>query len=61
MHVWTRLKPESERVTGLGIYPYGMVEHDGHVGQLLAKLDVVDIVDNTVVMYSTDIGAEAMT
>ena len=39
MHVWTRLKPESRGKTGLGIYADGMVEHDGHVGQLLKKLD----------------------
>jgi len=61
MHVWTRLAPESEGVTGLGIYPDGMVEHDGHVGQLLDKLDELGIADNTIVMYSTDNGAEAMT
>ena len=61
MHVWTRLKPESEGVTGLGVYPDGMVEHDGHVGQLLDKLDELGIADNTIVMYSTDNGAEAMT
>lgn len=61
MHVWTRLKPESKGVTGLGIYPDGMVEHDGHVGELLDKLDELDIADNTIVMYSTDNGAEAMT
>ena len=61
MHVWTRLKAESEGVTGLGIYPDGMVEHDGHVGPLLAKLDELGIADNTIVMYSTDNGAEAMT
>ena len=29
MHIWTHLKPESEGKTGLGIYPDGMVEHDG--------------------------------
>ena len=39
MHVWTHLKPESQGVTGVGLYPDGMVEHDGHVGQLLDKLD----------------------
>jgi arylsulfatase len=39
MHVWTHLKAESEGVTGLGIYPDGMVEHDGHVGTLLDLLD----------------------
>jgi len=58
MHVWTRLKPESEGVTGQGLYADGMVEHDGHVGQLLAKLDELGIADNTIVMYSTDNGAE---
>ena len=35
MHIFTRLKPESKGVTGLGVFPDGMVEHDGHVGQLL--------------------------
>ncbi len=58
MHIWTHLKKESEGKTGLGIYPDGMVEHDGHVGQLLDKLDTLGIADNTIVMYSTDNGAE---
>ncbi len=58
MHIWTRLKAESQGVTGLGVYPDGMVEHDGHVGQLLDKLDELGIADNTVVMYTTDNGAE---
>lgn len=58
MHVWTRLKPESRGVTGQGLYADGMVEHDGHVGQLLAKLDELGIADNTIVMYATDNGAE---
>jgi hypothetical protein len=34
----------------------GMVEHDGHVGQLLKKLDDLGIADNT-----TDNGANMMT
>jgi arylsulfatase len=58
MHVWTRLKKESQGVTGQGLYADGMVEHDGHVGQLLDKLDKLGITDNTIVMYSTDNGAE---
>ena len=37
MHIWTRLKPESQGKTGLGIYPDGMVEHDGQVGQILKE------------------------
>ena len=61
MHIFTHLKPESEGVTGLGIYADGMVEHDGQVGQLLAKLDELGIADNTIVMYSTDNGAETFT
>jgi len=61
MHVWTHLKPESEGKTGLGVYADGMVEHDAMVGQLLAKLDELGIADNTIVMYSTDNGAEVFT
>jgi len=60
MHIFTHLKKESEGKTGLGIYPDGMVEHDGHVGQVLAKLKELGLEDNTIVMYSTDNGAEAM-
>jgi arylsulfatase len=60
MHVFTHLKKESQGVTGLGVYPDGMVEHDGHVGKLLDKLDELGIADNTIVMYSTDNGAEVM-
>jgi len=60
MHIWTHLKPESQGKTGLGIYPDGMVEHDAHVGQLLKKLDDLGIAENTIIMYSTDNGAEAM-
>ena len=60
MHIYTRLKAESEGVTGQGIYADGMVEHDGHVGQLLDKLDELGITENTIVMYSTDNGAEVM-
>ena len=37
-----------------------MVEHDGHVGQVLAKLKELGLDENTIVMYSTDNGAEMM-
>jgi arylsulfatase len=60
MHIWTHLKKASEGKTGLGVYPDGMVEHDGQVGELLKKLDDLGIADNTIVIYSTDNGAEAM-
>jgi len=58
MHIWTHLKPESEGKTGLGVYADGMAEHDAMVGQLLAKLEELGIADDTIVMYSTDNGAE---
>nr|WP_237220278.1 arylsulfatase [Salipiger sp. CCB-MM3] len=60
MHIWTHLQPDLQGVTGQGVYADGMAEHDGHVGQLLDKLDELGIADNTVVMYSTDNGAEKM-
>jgi arylsulfatase A-like enzyme len=60
MHIFTHLKKESRGVTGLGVYPDGMVEHDGQVGKLLDKLDELGIADNTIVVYTTDNGAEVM-
>ena len=60
MHVWTHLQDSAKGKTGLGVYPDGMVEHDNHVGQLLDKLDELGIADNTIVMYSTDNGAEEL-
>jgi len=60
MHIWTHLKEGVKGKTGLGVYPDGMVEHDRQVGQLLAKLDELGIADNTIVMYSTDNGAEEL-
>jgi arylsulfatase A-like enzyme len=60
MHIWTHLKEESKGKTGLGVYPDGMVEHDAHVGQVLAKLTELGMDENTIVMYATDNGAETM-
>jgi arylsulfatase len=59
MHIFTHLKPGSEGKSGLGVYADGMVEHDAQVGQLLDKLKELGIEDDTIVMYSTDNGAEA--
>ena len=47
MHFWTHVKPESEVRPALGSCSDGMVEHDGHVGQLLKKLDDLGIADQT--------------
>jgi arylsulfatase A-like enzyme len=61
MHIFTHLKPESDGKTGLGLEADGMVEHDAHVGQLLKKLDDLGVADNTIVVYTSDNGAEMMT
>jgi arylsulfatase len=61
MHIFTHLKAASVGKTGLGVYADGMVEHDGHVGQLLAALKEMGLDENTIVMYSTDNGAETFT
>lgn len=61
MHIFTHLKPASDGKTGLGVYADGMVEHDGMVGQLLARLKELGVEDNTIVIYTTDNGAETFT
>lgn len=60
-HIWTHLKPESQGTTGIGLYPDAMVEHDLSVGRMLDLLDELGIADNTIVMYSSDNGAEKAT
>ena len=58
MHVFTHLKPSSVGKTGHGLYPDGMVELDGYVGDLLKKVDDLGVTDNTIVVFTTDNGAE---
>ncbi|MBT8452867.1 MAG: arylsulfatase [Deltaproteobacteria bacterium] len=61
MHVWTRLNKKAEGRTGVSVYADGMVEHDDQVGMLLDKLEKMGIANNTIVIYSTDNGAEKVT
>ncbi|MCA9151547.1 MAG: sulfatase-like hydrolase/transferase, partial [Planctomycetales bacterium] len=58
MHFRTHVKEEHKGLSGPtgDEYHDGMVEHDMHVGELLALLDELGIADNTVVFYSTDNG-----
>jgi arylsulfatase len=58
MHVFTHLSQKWTGKTGLGIYADGMVEHDHDVGLLLAELKKLGLDENTIVMYSSDNGAE---
>jgi arylsulfatase len=61
MHVWTRLSDEWDGKTGHGLYADGMAQHDYDIGIVLDKLDEWGIADNTIVVYSTDNGAEKFT
>ena len=61
MHIWTRLSPKWQDKSGYGLYADGMMEHDYDVGLLLKKLDDLKIADNTIVIYTTDNGAESFT
>jgi arylsulfatase len=58
MHFRTHAKPESMGQAGRWQSEYHdvMIDHDKHVGELLALLDELGIADNTFVMYSTDNG-----
>jgi arylsulfatase A-like enzyme len=61
MHIFTHLKAASQGKTGHGVYPDGMVEHDGMVGELLKLVDDLGVANNTIVVYTTDNGAEVFT
>lgn len=59
MHFRTHVKNElmkDPKYQGLDEYAIGMIEHDMHVGELLAVLDELGIADETIVFYSTDNG-----
>lgn len=57
-HVKDEMRQKANELAGRQVdeYSAGMIEHDMHVGQLLAVLDELGIADNTIVHYSTDNG-----
>ena len=55
MHFRTHVKAD-HRHPGNDEYTDGMIEHDGHVGELLKLLDDLGVANNTIVQYSTDNG-----
>lgn len=62
MHIYTHLKEASRGLakdisSEFDVFGSGLMEHDGHVGQLLAVLDKLKIADNTIVIYTSDNGA----
>ncbi len=58
MHVWTHLQEKWKHKTGYGLYADGMAELDNVVGEILKTLDTLGIADNTIVVFTSDNGAE---
>jgi arylsulfatase len=56
MHFRTHTREADLGRSGQGPYNDTMMAHDELVGELLKKLDELEIADNTIVMYSTDNG-----
>src|ERR1700710_450845 len=61
MHVWTHLSPRWQDKSGYGLYADGMMELDWEVGEIMKKIDDLGIADNTIVIFTSDNGAEIFT
>jgi arylsulfatase len=60
-HVWTTLPPQYAGKTGYGLYADAMAQHDDNVGKLLKYMDDKKLMDNTIIIYTTDNGVEKIT
>ena len=65
MHVWTFLAPKYQALmnsqTNYGREEAGMAQMDDSIGALLKHLDDIGEADNTIVIFTTDNGAEVFT
>jgi arylsulfatase A-like enzyme len=57
-HVWTHLSPKWAGKSGYGLYADAIMELDWEVGEILKKIDDLGIADNTIVLFTSDNGAE---
>ena len=65
MHVWTFLAPKYQALmnsqTNYGLEEAGMAQMDDSIGALLKHIDDIGEADNTIVIFTTDNGAEVFT
>jgi arylsulfatase len=65
MHVFTYLQPKYQGKmnfdTNYGLEEAGMAQLDDNIGELLKHLDDIGVADNTIVIFTTDNGAEVFT
>jgi arylsulfatase A-like enzyme len=65
MHVWTFLSKKYSSMqnsqTNYGLEEAGMAQLDDSVGALLSHLDDIGVANNTIVIFTTDNGAEVFT
>jgi arylsulfatase len=60
-HVWTLLSPKWQDKSGYGLYADAMMELDYIVGEILKEVDNQGIADNTIIIFTSDNGAETFT
>lgn len=65
MHVWTHLSEKYKALmnsdTNFGLEEAGMAQLDDNIGVLLKALDTLGLAENTIVIFTTDNGAEVFT
>jgi arylsulfatase len=65
MHVWTYIPPKYQAMmnakTGYGLEEAGMAQMDDSIGALLKHLEEIGEAENTIVIFTTDNGAEVFT
>jgi arylsulfatase len=57
-HVWTHMSPKWANKSGFGLYGDAMMELDWEVGEILKEIDDAGIAGNTIVLFTSDNGAE---